>query len=81
MSRWFSEEHMEFDATQLMVAMFASLVGMALFVYGKRQRRAPHLIAGIVLVVYPYFVSNVYLLVAIFAALLGGLWVVVRLGA
>ena len=26
-------------------------------------------------------VSNVYLLVAIFAALLGGLWVVVRLGA
>jgi len=72
---------MEFDATQLMVAMFASLVGMALFVYGKRQRRAPHLIAGIVLVVYPYFVSNVYLLVAIFAALLGGLWVVVRLGA
>ena len=41
------------------VALFASLllssVGFGLFVYGKKQRRAPHLAAGLALMGGPYF--------------------------
>ena len=39
--------------------------------YGKRQRRAPHLAVGIVLMVYTYFVPNVPLMVVIGAGLVG----------
>jgi hypothetical protein len=71
----------DLDANQLIVAMLVSLVGFALFVYGKKQRRAPHLVAGIALMVYPYFVSSVVLVLLIAAALMGGLWLVLHLGA
>lgn len=39
--------------------------GFALFVYGKKQKAFIPLICGIVLMVFPYFVSNTYLLVGI----------------
>ena len=51
--------------------MFIGSVGLGLFVYGKRQRRAPHLVVGIVLMVYTYFVPNVPLMLLIGAGLLG----------
>ncbi|MFN7941088.1 MAG: hypothetical protein U0X73_05790 [Thermoanaerobaculia bacterium] len=40
-------------------------VGMGMFVYGKKQQSAVPLVCGIVLMVFPYFVSNLLLLVAI----------------
>lgn len=36
-----------------------------MFVYGKKQQSAVPLVCGIVLMVFPYFVSNLLLLVAI----------------
>ncbi len=56
-------------ATILWSLLFGS-IGLAYFVYGKRQRKASALLSGIALCVYPYFVANVYLLVAIGAGLL-----------
>lgn len=42
-------------------------VGLGYFVYGKKQRAVVPLLAGVALMVLPYFVSNSWLLV-----LLGG---------
>ncbi len=40
-------------------------VGLGFFVYGKKQRAAVPLICGLALMVFPYFVSNPILVVAI----------------
>ncbi len=52
-------------AAQLLWGVLFSSIGLAYFIYGKKQGAAVPLIAGIVLLVYPYIVSNVYLLVGI----------------
>jgi hypothetical protein len=48
--------------------------------YGKKQRRAPHLAAGVLLMVYPYFVPGVALMCVIAAAILGLLYLASYLG-
>ena len=55
----------------LLASLFIGSIGMGLFIYGKRQRRAPHLAVGILLMVYTYFIPNVTLMFVIGAALLG----------
>lgn len=64
----------------IFVAIFLSLIGMALVLYGRKEGRWPHIIVGLVLLVYPYFVGNVVLQVAIAVVLLAGLSLVSRLG-
>ncbi|MBN4077129.1 hypothetical protein JYT48_02540 [Mariprofundus ferrooxydans] len=57
------------DTAQLMWAMLFGAIGLGFFVYGKKQRMIMPLLAGISLMVFPYFVSNVYLLVMVGAGL------------
>jgi hypothetical protein len=71
---------MDIDANALFASMFVSSIGFVAFMYGKRQGRFPQLIVGLGLMIFPYFVSNVLLMLAIGAALLGALWGAVRLG-
>ena len=71
---------MSFDPATLFLALFISAVGVGFFVYGKKQQRAPHLVVGIILIGYTYFVSSVAVMLAIAAALLVALWLAVRLG-
>jgi hypothetical protein len=40
-------------------------IGLGFFIYGKKQRAVVPLICGIALILFPYFVSNVILLVGI----------------
>jgi hypothetical protein len=61
------------DPTWLLCAALASLIGLAAFVYGRRQRRAAPLVIGVALMVYPYFVSNLWALVGIGVFLIAGL--------
>jgi hypothetical protein len=44
-------------------------IGLGFFLYGKKQRAVVPLVCGIALIVFPYFVSNVILLVGIGAVL------------
>lgn len=53
-----------------MIGILTGAVGVAYFVYGKRQARFAPLIAGMLLCVYPYFVSSVTWLVVIGVALI-----------
>jgi hypothetical protein len=45
-------------------------IGLGFFIYGRKQRAPVPLVCGVVLMVFPYFVSNVLLLVAIGAVLI-----------
>lgn len=44
-------------------------IGLGFFVYGKRQKAVVPLVCGLTLMVFPYFVTNTILLVAIGIAL------------
>jgi hypothetical protein len=40
-------------------------IGLGYFIYGRKQKAVVPLVCGLALVVFPYFVSNVVLLVGI----------------
>lgn len=52
------------ESTILWGLLFGSL-GLGFFVYGRRQRAIVPLVCGLALMVFPYFVPNILLLVAI----------------
>lgn len=52
----------------LWVLLFSS-IGVGFFIYGRKQAKLSVLIAGILLMIYPMFISNTYLLVLIGAGL------------
>jgi hypothetical protein len=45
--------------------MLFGSIGLAFFIYGKRQRTVVPLICGLVLMIFPYFISNTVLLVVL----------------
>jgi hypothetical protein len=45
--------------------MLFGSIGLGYFIYGKRQSAPLPLVCGLVLIIFPYFVSNVWLLVGI----------------
>jgi len=71
---------MNFDGNSLLAGFAISTVGLGFFMYGKKQARAPHLIFGVIALVYPYFIGNPLWALALFVLLLGALWLAVRLG-
>lgn len=68
------------DPGLLFFDLITSGAGFVLFTYGRKQDRTPHLVAGLVYMVYPYFVSTFLANVAVALLLAVGLWMVVRAG-
>lgn len=66
------------DTAWLLWSGLFGLIGSALFLYGRRQRRGAPTLVGVALMAYPYFVSTTLGVVAIGALLLGGLFVANR---
>lgn len=64
----------------LLASILLGSVGLGFFVYGRKQRRGPHLAAGVLLMVYPYFVPSVALMLIIGAALVGLLYLATYVG-
>lgn len=58
------------DTSSLVIGIVTGAIGVAYFVYGKRQARFVPLIAGMLLCVYPYFLASIPLMLAIGAALI-----------
>ena len=54
----------------LILELLFSAAGVGYFVYGKKQRATIPLVCGILLMVFPYFVSSTVLLVILGAGLL-----------
>jgi hypothetical protein len=66
------------DAAWLFVSLAIGAVGAGLFLYGKKQARWPILACGLILCIYPYFVSNVWVMLGIALALIAALWLLLR---
>jgi hypothetical protein len=49
----------------LFLDLFFGAVGSGYLIYGKKQYSAAFLVAGFILVIYPYFVSNMAVCFAI----------------
>ena len=53
---------MDSTSTLIWGVIFGS-IGLGFFVYGKKQKAVIPLLCGIGLMVFPYFISNMYILV------------------
>ncbi len=54
------------EGTSLLIwGMVFGAIGLGFFTYGKRQKAAVPLCTGIALFMFPYFISNVYMLVIV----------------
>jgi hypothetical protein len=62
-------EELRIQAWLLWGLLYGS-IGLGFFVYGRKQRAPVPLVCGLALMVFPYFVTNVALLVAIGAILI-----------
>ena len=71
---------MTFDPAWLFLSLIPSGIGFVLFVYGKKQERWPHMLAGILFSIYPYFTPSILSMALIGVALGAGLWLAVRGG-
>ncbi len=71
---------MDLSASGLLSSLLVSSVGYVLFHYGRKSVRTPQLVSGLVLMVFPAFVSGALLMLSIGAAILLGLWVSLRAG-
>lgn len=60
---------MNFSPAGLFAGLIFGAVGAGFFLYGRRQMRPVYLVCGTALAIYPWFVSNLVVLVAIGAAL------------
>ncbi|MDZ4828667.1 MAG: hypothetical protein SGJ09_00535 [Phycisphaerae bacterium] len=49
----------------MIVGLFAGAVGVGYFMYGKREQKISALVSGALLCIYPYFLSNIFALIAI----------------
>ena len=58
------------DMTLLIWSLLFSAVGLGFFMYGRKQVAVVPLVCGVILMVFPYFISNVFLLVVIGVALI-----------
>jgi hypothetical protein len=55
--------------SNLFLGLLFSSVGVGFFLYGKQQRAPVPLLCGLALVIYPYFISNLIVMIAIGVAL------------
>jgi predicted membrane protein len=54
----------------LLWGLLFGALGLGFFVYGKKQRAIVPLVCGLALMIFPYFVSNTVILVAVGVALM-----------
>jgi hypothetical protein len=70
----------ELDGNSIIASIVVSGVGFVLFSYGRKMSRAPHVIVGLILMVFPYFVPGVLMMFGIGTLLCGLLYLAVRAG-
>ena len=68
------------DPVYLAVALAVSSVGFVMFMYGKKQHRPIQLGAGLLLLLFPFFVRDGLLLGVVGAAVCAIVWGAVKAG-
>lgn len=46
------------DTTSLVLGLIFSSIGLGYFLYGKKQKHSLPFVSGLILMIYPYFISN-----------------------
>jgi hypothetical protein len=64
------------SVSSLLWGLLFGSVGLGFFIFGKKQKAVVPLVCGLVLMVFPYFISNTLLLVAIGIVLMAIPWFV-----
>jgi len=60
------EVNSKMEGTSLLIwGMIFGSIGLGFFTYGKKQKAVVPLLTGISLFIFPYFISNVYILVIV----------------
>ena len=70
----------DLDTNWLFLSLIPSGVGFVLFVYGKKQARMPHLVAGLVFMIYPMLATTVTSLLVVGGVTTAALWYAVHVG-
>jgi hypothetical protein len=70
----------QFDGTWLLLSLIPSAIGFVLFVYGKKRGLTPHVVAGVLYMVYPIVATTVSSLIAGGVLIGAGLWYAIRAG-
>jgi hypothetical protein len=68
------------SSSSLMTSMLISTIGFGFFIYGKKAERMPQLFAGVVLMIYPYFIDSAGWMLGIGAVVMSALAIAVRNG-
>jgi hypothetical protein len=68
------------DPNSLLLSLLVSFIGLGLWMYGKKQQRLPQMVAGVVYMAYPYFVSKALTMLLIGVGVGVGLWLALRQG-
>jgi hypothetical protein len=71
---------LDFTPSSLFLNLAISSIGTVLLIYGKKQSRLPQMFAGLAYLVYPYFIDDLWITLAIALAIAGALWWAVREG-
>jgi hypothetical protein len=56
---------MQMDTNNLMASLIFGMIGMGMFMYGKRAGSFIPLMAGLLLMVVPYFIPNLIAMVVV----------------
>jgi hypothetical protein len=57
------------DPAALFAILVFSAIGLAAFLYGRKQAKIGPLVLGLLLMIYPYFISETWILYAVGSAL------------
>jgi hypothetical protein len=68
-----------FDPTWLFVSLIPAGIGLVLLAYGRKRQRWPHLVAGVLFTVYPYFTTTLTSLIVVGIVIAVLLWWALRL--
>ena len=71
---------MSFDPAWLFASLIPGGIGFVLLVYGKKEGRWTHIVAGLLFMAYPYFTPTLLSLVVVGVGIAAALWYVGRLG-
>ena len=64
----------------LILSIVISGVGFAFFSYGRKMSRSPQMLGGLVLMVFPYFVSSALGMLIVGALLIGAIGLALKMG-
>ena len=59
------------NASQLLLGVLFSSIGVCYFIYGKTQKVIIPFICGLILMIFPYFIENTWIIFLVGSVLVG----------